>query len=85
MRVLYAALASVAALGAFVSASEVIELTPDNFDSVILESGKPAFVKFYAPWCGRKFPCNPSRSSFLQIANWLRDIHRLQDSRSNLG
>jgi protein disulfide-isomerase A6 len=27
-----------------------IELTPDNFDKEVFESGKSAFVKFLAPW-----------------------------------
>lgn len=31
------------------------ELTSANFDSVILHSGKPAFVDFFAYVCGRKF------------------------------
>ncbi|QIW95360.1 hypothetical protein AMS68_000878 [Peltaster fructicola] len=34
------------------AASAVIDLTPDNFDSVVLKSGKPALVEFFAPWCG---------------------------------
>jgi protein disulfide-isomerase A6 len=28
-----------------------LELTPDNFDSIIGQ-GKPALVEFFAPWCG---------------------------------
>jgi protein disulfide-isomerase A6 len=27
-----------------------IELTPDNFDKEVLQSGKAAFIKFLAPW-----------------------------------
>ncbi|KAF9003951.1 protein disulfide isomerase [Cyathus striatus] len=40
-----------AALIAAVSASNVIDLTPDNFDQVV-GKGKPALVEFFAPWCG---------------------------------
>jgi len=32
--------------------SFVLELTSDNFDKVVFESGKNALVEFYAPWCG---------------------------------
>jgi hypothetical protein len=27
-----------------------LELTPDNFDAEIFQSGKAGFVKFLAPW-----------------------------------
>ncbi|KAF3930481.1 Thioredoxin [Dactylella cylindrospora] len=33
-------------------ASNVVDLTPKNFDDIVLKSGKPALVKFFAPWCG---------------------------------
>ena len=33
-------------------ANAVVDLTPKNFDSVVLKSGKPALVEFFAPWCG---------------------------------
>jgi len=32
--------------------SAVIDLIPDNFDKVVVQSGKPVLVEFYAPWCG---------------------------------
>ena len=33
-------------------ASSVLDLIPSNFDDVVLKSGKPALVEFFAPWCG---------------------------------
>jgi len=40
------------ALPLLASASDVINLIPSNFDKVVFESGKPALVEFFAPWCG---------------------------------
>lgn len=34
------------------AASAVKDLIPSNFDEVVLKSGKPALVEFFAPWCG---------------------------------
>lgn len=35
-----------------VAGSAVIDLTPSNFEKVVLKSGKPTLVEFFAPWCG---------------------------------
>lgn len=44
---LFSVLAATAA-----ASSAVIDLLPSNFDKVVLESGKPTLVEFFAPWCG---------------------------------
>ncbi|KAI0544390.1 thioredoxin-like protein [Xylaria curta] len=42
-----------AGLTAVVAAkSAVLDLIPKNFDDVVLKSGKPTLVEFFAPWCG---------------------------------
>ena len=47
-------IASLAILGAN-AVSAVIDLIPSNFDDVVLKSGKPSLVEFFAPWCGRRY------------------------------
>eukprot|EP00250_Pteridium_aquilinum_P013379 c21307_g1_i1 orf=250-1365(+) len=32
--------------------SDVVVLTPENFDSIVLDESKDVLVEFYAPWCG---------------------------------
>lgn len=34
------------------TASSVLDLDSSNFDSIVLKSGKPSLVEFFAPWCG---------------------------------
>ncbi|OAX79823.1 protein disulfide-isomerase domain [Emergomyces africanus] len=46
--------------------SAVLDLTPDNFDSVALKSGKPGLVEFFAPWCGH---CKNLAPIYDELAN----------------
>ncbi|KAF8249561.1 disulfide isomerase [Wilcoxina mikolae CBS 423.85] len=48
----FGALFSFACLAVASAKSNVINLTPKNFDEIVLKSGKPALVEFFAPWCG---------------------------------
>ena len=45
-----ARIALIAAFAGVAAASGAVELTPDNFDKEVKESGKAAFIKFLAPW-----------------------------------
>ncbi|KAJ5897921.1 Protein disulfide-isomerase tigA [Penicillium tannophilum] len=52
-RLSYLLLGALSALGSFANASSAVkDLIPSNFDDVVLKSGKPALVEFFAPWCG---------------------------------
>ena len=35
---------------AVATAHAALELTPDNWDTEVVQSGKAAFIKFLAPW-----------------------------------
>jgi protein disulfide-isomerase A6 len=45
-----ARLVSLLCATAAATASATLELTPENFDKEVFQSGKSALVKFLAPW-----------------------------------
>jgi len=58
MKVLFAALLVLAA--ALLVNAEVVKLTAENFDSIVLDETKDVFVKFFAPWCGHCVRMQPA-------------------------
>ncbi|KAK9321391.1 thioredoxin-like protein [Lipomyces orientalis] len=71
---------------ATVSASNVLELNEKNFDQLIVNSGKPSLVEFYASWCGHCKNLAPiyeeladsyaSKKEKIQIAKIDADVNR---------
>lgn len=53
VRVSYLLASTLTVLSGLADASSAVkDLIPKNFDNVVLKSGKPALVEFFAPWCG---------------------------------
>jgi protein disulfide-isomerase-like protein len=46
--------------------SNVVVLTPANFDKIVLDSSKDVLVEFYAPWCGH---CKTLAPEYEKLAN----------------
>ena len=62
-----------AGLAATVAAkSAVLDLIPSNFDDVVLKSGKPTLVEFFAPWCGHCKTLAPVYEELAQSLEWAK-------------
>lgn len=53
--------------------SAVVDLIPKNFDNVVLKSGKPALVEFFAPWCGHCKNLAPVYEELAQAFSFAED------------
>ncbi|KAI1661182.1 disulfide isomerase [Daldinia decipiens] len=64
-----------AGLAAAVAAkSAVLDLIPSNFDKVVLKSGKPTLVEFFAPWCGHCKNLAPVYEELAQVFATSKDV-----------
>ncbi|KAI5867329.1 disulfide isomerase [Durotheca rogersii] len=64
-----------AGLAALVAAkSAVLDLVPSNFDKVVLKSGKPTLVEFFAPWCGHCKNLAPIYEDLAQVFATSKDV-----------
>ncbi|CAG9796931.1 unnamed protein product [Diatraea saccharalis] len=43
---------AVGSYGLYDSSSDVVELTPSNFDKLVINSDEVWIIEFFAPWCG---------------------------------
>jgi protein disulfide-isomerase A6 len=78
-----------AGLTAVVAAkSAVLDLIPDNFDKVVLKSGKPTLVEFFAPWCGHCKNLAPVYEELAQVFASSKDVQIAKvdaDAEKSLG
>jgi len=55
------------------ASSAVIDLIPSNFDKIVLKSGKPVLVEFFAPWCGHCKSLAPVYEELAQAFSFASD------------
>ncbi|OBA19296.1 thioredoxin-like protein [Metschnikowia bicuspidata var. bicuspidata NRRL YB-4993] len=65
-----AVLTTVSGLGFYAKDSNIYELTPLNFDKVVLGSNYTTIVEFYAPWCGY---CKQIKPVYHKLAKYFQE------------
>jgi protein disulfide-isomerase A6 len=68
--------------------SAVLDLIPGNFDDVVLKSGKPTLVEFFAPWCGHCKSLAPVYEELAGVYAATKDVQIAQvdaDAEKDLG
>ncbi|XP_067623358.1 protein disulfide-isomerase A6 homolog [Eurosta solidaginis] len=71
---LLAALTTFPATALYTSNDDVVELTPSNFDRLVVNDDAIWIVEFYAPWCGH---CKSLVPEFKKAATALKGIVKL--------
>jgi len=71
LRILCLALCVVSSLALYPSRSNVVELTPSNFDNLVIRGDEIWVVEFFAPWCGH---CQSLVPEYTKAANALKGI-----------
>lgn len=59
---------------AFYEKGDVVELTPSNFDRLVLQSDEIWVVEFYAPWCGH---CQQLVPEYSKLATALKGVAKV--------